>query len=572
MSYDEQTGPFSPGDTLLDQYQVRRLLGVGGHAYVYECHDRFLDELLAVKVIPNPPNRGRALLDRARAEAQLLRRLSHPNLVRVHTAAALGEDMVCLVMEKLEGVTLRHLLALLGRLSVAEAASIVRQVATGVAAAHELNVIHRDIKPDNAFVLPPRNQVKVLDFGIAKFLGQGLQTSNKYRFQGTPLYMCPEQLRGAGVTVRSDVYQLGTVFFELVAGVNPNLIDVDNPNFEQIAFVQLTRPVPHLSKVVAAPLESLDWLIQKATSKDPAQRFATMDEFILALDRTTTEYLATHPEESGHIRYVDEALIRAAKDLAAREAAGEFVAEAAVSRKATPPVATTMPMGVTAVPRSGQQPTLVTTQRQSSPPQCLPSSPPQTGREADRAPLQRAVPCLQAQGDRHAHSGGPTRAGKAVPVLPKTPRRLSIGFYLAALAFGAAIGLVILWFSPGKAASIPPHPADSVSVIAASAAEQTVDPIPSSVPTSLGSANREAAPPAAQLPDGQTGIHKQPYTQARAKPIAIGAAEVAEEPPPRHPEQAPPVVHPPPVQDNAASPSGENGTPPAQRAMSNSVD
>lgn len=317
MSVHHDDGPFSRGDVLLEQFEITRLIGVGGHAYVYECRDQFLDELLAVKVIPNPPNRGRELLDRARAEAQLLRKLSHPNVVRMHTAAALRDDMVCLVMEKLDGVSLRHLLALLSRLSVVEALTIVRQAAVGVGAAHQLDVVHRDIKPDNIFVLPPDNHVKVLDFGIAKFLGRGLQTSNKHRFQGTPLYMSPEHLKGAGVTVRSDVYQLGTVLFELLAGINPNLIDFENPTFDQVAFVQITRPTPPLTRYAPNVPVHVDQLVQKATAKEPADRFSSMAEFIQAIDWSLTEYLDVNPEAPSRVRYVDAAMIAAAKKLEA---------------------------------------------------------------------------------------------------------------------------------------------------------------------------------------------------------------------------------------------------------------
>ncbi|HEY5958430.1 MAG TPA: protein kinase [Polyangiaceae bacterium] len=439
-----QWGPFSPGDKLLEQYEVTRLLGMGGHAYVYECRDRFLDELLAVKVIPNPPNRGRELLDRARAEAQLLRRLSHPNVVRMHTAAALGDDMVCLVMEKLAGINLRHLLALLGRLSITEAAAIVRQVAVGVAAAHELNVVHRDIKPDNIFVLPPNNHVKVLDFGIAKFLGRGLQTSNKYKFQGTPLYMSPEHLKGTGVTARSDVYQLGTVFFELIAGINPNLLDLSEPGFEQVAFVQITRPTPPLSSLLTSP-PGLDALIGRATAKNPDDRYASMPAFIDDLDRVMRDYLTVHPHEVSKIRYIDDALVNAAQVLTARETAGEDAAIATtvfnpLSRKATQ------------LSGSGASDAVIGSDTE---PFSLPAS-------SDLVASFHPVPTQTAQSPSILPDTTPPR--RRTTRAPKESSSISLGFVVTALGFGAILGLLILWLVPRNIGAAAPSSSGTVEL------------------------------------------------------------------------------------------------------------
>lgn len=449
-----RNGPFPPGARVLEQYEVVRLLGTGGHAYVYECRDLFLDEHLAVKVIPNPPNRGRDLLNRARAEAQLLRRLSHPNVVRMHTAAALADDMVCLVMEKLDGISLRHLLTLLGRLSVVEAATVVRQIAVGVAAAHELNVVHRDIKPDNAFVLPPNNHVKVLDFGIAKFLGHGLQTSNKYRFQGTPLYMSPEHLKGAGVTVRSDVYQLGTVLFELIAGINPNLIDLDNPGFEQVAFVQITRPTPSLRRVLPNALDALDQLIQRATAKEPEARFATMADFVAALDQTLHAHVADHPEDLSQIRYVDESLMQAAKELAAQEQSNAWDGQSDASPPAQHRIDSTMSIDTAPTePLSA----LPATDRLASfhPVPQLPGP--------DTSPFARSS---------QARIVGTKARESAKASAPRRSQSISALFVIAALGFGVAIGCLVIWLVPRKSATAQTAPSNT-AIIAASAVPST---------------------------------------------------------------------------------------------------
>jgi serine/threonine protein kinase len=524
-----RNGPFLAGTRLLEQYEVVRLLGTGGHAYVYECRDLFLDEHLAIKVIPNPPNRGRELLDRARAEAQLLRRLSHPNVVRMHTAAALGEDMVCLVMEKLDGISVRHLLSLLGRLSVVEAATIVRQIAVGVAAAHELNVVHRDIKPDNAFVLPPNNHVKVLDFGIAKFLGHGLQTSNKYRFQGTPLYMSPEHLKGAGVTARSDVYQLGTVLFELVAGINPNLIDLDDPGFEQVAFVQITRPTPALTRVLPDAPTDLDWLVQKATEKDPDARFASMKEFINALDAVMHAHVTAHPDEAHRFRYVDAALMQAAKELAAREDSYAWDGHTDTVPPAPRHFDSTLAMGE---PTTAPLDAHIETDEMVS----FHPVPQMLGQAAVPIPKLRPVIVEPAKSAESAR------------------KPLSLAFIAAALGFGVVVGLLLLWLRPrsnaaNQATSSAAESATVVATAPSAVAAPSVAPSTSLAAPVLIAA--ETAPPTkvtighasrvltAAADGGTTPPEPKPLRTppASATPIAL-----PQELPSALPESAPPAA------------------------------
>ena len=316
-----ELGPFKIGDNILGDLEVVGLLGVGGHAYVYECVDTYVDAKLAVKVIPNVPGRGKELLKRAHAEAKLLYKLSHPNVVRVTTARQVGEKMVCIVMEKLEGLSLRQFLRLHKRLTVTEALLIVRQIAAGVGAAHKLNVIHRDLKPENVFILPPDNQVKVLDFGIAKFLGQGIDTTNKFRIHGTPLYMSPEHLQSTCVTARSDIYELGTVAFELMTGKIPCLVDLENPNYQQLAYAQIMKVPPPLNRMIRDVGPRTEKWMKRATAKDPAQRFASMSEVIDAIDEALLEQKKLFPKELETVRYLDESMMHASKK--AEEAADD---------------------------------------------------------------------------------------------------------------------------------------------------------------------------------------------------------------------------------------------------------
>jgi serine/threonine-protein kinase len=287
-----QTGPFNVGDRILDKFEVRGLLGKGGHAFVYDCFNAFLAEEVAIKVIPNLVHRGNQLFNRARGEAQVLYRLNHPHVVRVMDGGEV-EGMAYIVMEKLEGMTLRAMLSKIGPLTVYEALTIALQVAEALEAAHAMNVIHRDLKPDNIFLLA-ENHVKVLDFGIAKFLEGGYQTTQKDLIQGTAPYMSPEQAQGHGVTFASDIFQLGVVMYEMIAGLCPCMVGVEEaPSPQIVVAMQISKLPPRLKSIVPAVPSYVDRLIWRALAKEARQRFPVMQEFTdairAALDRMRAE-------------------------------------------------------------------------------------------------------------------------------------------------------------------------------------------------------------------------------------------------------------------------------------------
>ncbi|HEX3852862.1 MAG TPA: protein kinase [Polyangiaceae bacterium] len=287
-----QTGPFNVGDRILDKFEVRGLLGKGGHAFVYDCFNAFLAEEVAIKVIPNLVHRGNQLFNRARGEAQVLYRLNHPHVVRVMDGGEV-DGMAYIVMEKLEGMTLRAMLSKIGPLTVYEALTIALQVAEALEAAHAMNVIHRDLKPDNIFLLA-ENHVKVLDFGIAKFLEGGYQTTQKDLIQGTAPYMSPEQAQGHGVTFASDIFQLGVIMYEMIAGLCPCFVGVEEPPSPQIIVaMQISKLPPRLKSIVPAVPSYVDRLIWRALAKEARQRFPVMQEFTdairAALDRMRAE-------------------------------------------------------------------------------------------------------------------------------------------------------------------------------------------------------------------------------------------------------------------------------------------
>ena len=275
-------GPLSPGDTF-ERYQIRSEIARGGSAFVYEAYQEFLDRQVAIKVIPCKKEQAREFRRRAKAEAVVLSRLRHPNVVPVYDAGVTDDgSLIYIVMEKLDGCTLREVLQTIGPLSVPEALVIGAQACDAVEAAHRHGAIHRDLKPENLFI-EHGNQLRVLDFGVAKFRSAGFATTAKHRWHGTPLYMSPEHLQGRGVTARSDIYALGTLLWESLAGRNPCLNGIDTPTFQEIGWIQIASVPPLLTEVVPAIPDYVARVIQRAIAKAPEHRYGSMHELGVAL-------------------------------------------------------------------------------------------------------------------------------------------------------------------------------------------------------------------------------------------------------------------------------------------------
>lgn len=286
-------GPLTIGDHFLDKYEVRRVIGSGGHAFVYECFDMFLSRVVAIKVIKSSLDSAANIHARARTEAQLLVRIDHPNLVKVIDAGA-WQGLVYIVMEYLDGRNLREVLREVGRLSVAEALAIGCEVAGGMAYAHGKQVIHRDLKPENIFILA-HNAAKVLDFGIAKVRGlDGLdpKTTQPDMVQGTWLYMSPEHLQGHPVTERSDIFALGTMLFESLY-MHPLRVGEEPVGRDQAAWMQMFKVPPLLSDLDPSIPRYVAKVIHRALLKVPGERYANMaevrDAFLGALKRHLQE-------------------------------------------------------------------------------------------------------------------------------------------------------------------------------------------------------------------------------------------------------------------------------------------
>ena len=261
----------------LGQYQIVRELGRGGMAIVYEAYQPSLSRTIAIKVLPPQFAADKAFVQRFLLEARAAARLEHPNIVAVHDVAE-DQGIYYIVMQKLEGESLQALLRRTGRLPLERAVRIVAQVAAALAYAHAAGIVHRDIKPAN-IIVGPRDHAWLTDFGIAKAITGGIQVTQTGAVVGTPEYMSPEQARGKPVGPTSDIYALGIVLYQALAG---------RPPFEaDAAHVILYKHVFEAPPPVRARLPELsaevDVILAKALAKDPEQRFQSAEEMRQAL-------------------------------------------------------------------------------------------------------------------------------------------------------------------------------------------------------------------------------------------------------------------------------------------------
>ena len=206
------------GSKINDRYQIIKTLGEGGMANVYLAHDTILDRNVAVKVLRGDLATDEKFIRRFQREALSASSLSHPNIVEMYDV---GEDdgQYYIVMEFVDGKTLKQVLKQRGHLSVSEVIDIMSQLADGMAHAHDAYIIHRDIKPQNIMILS-NGMIKITDFGVATALNS-TQLTQTNSVMGTVHYLPPEQAQGKGSTIRSDIYSMGIMMYELLSGLVP---------------------------------------------------------------------------------------------------------------------------------------------------------------------------------------------------------------------------------------------------------------------------------------------------------------------------------------------------------------
>ena len=273
---------------VIGHYRIESLIGVGGMGEVYLARDERLGRKAALKLLPENLTTDEAQLSRFKNEARSASALNHPNILTVYEIGAEGNRQF-IAMEFIEGITLRASLAR-GRIALHSALEIAVQVASALAAAHKAGVVHRDIKPEN-IMLRPDGYAKVLDFGIAKLTEQrpasdhrttkttaALQTRQGLVL-GTAHYMSPEQARGQKVDARSDIWSLGVVLYEMVAGSPP--FHGETPS-DCIASI-LTKELSPLSGVLPDVPLKLEFILRKALRKNSDERYQTIKEMLADL-------------------------------------------------------------------------------------------------------------------------------------------------------------------------------------------------------------------------------------------------------------------------------------------------
>jgi serine/threonine protein kinase len=263
------------GSTLADSYRIVRLIGEGGMGRVYEArHTRLRNKRFAIKVLVEEYAHQPEVVARFEREAELSCQIAHPNVVGVYDVHRLPDGRPCIVSEYLEGQEFGALLEDVGRLDAPTAVRIVRQVCLALNAAHACGVIHRDMKPENVFLIgdPAAPLVKVLDFGISKQDDGRANLTRTGTVMGTPAYMAPEQARGQKVDHRADVYSVGAILYRATTGKPP----FDGEDGAQVLTQVLTVEPPRPRDVYPALPESVELVIQRAMAPNPASRYETM--------------------------------------------------------------------------------------------------------------------------------------------------------------------------------------------------------------------------------------------------------------------------------------------------------
>jgi serine/threonine-protein kinase len=266
------------GHLLSERYRIKQTIGGGGMANVYLAHDTILDRDVAIKVLRLEFANDPEFIERFDREAQAATSLSHPNIVNIYDV---GEEahILYIVMEYVEGMTLKEYIQKNGPLDVAESVEIMKQLTDAIAHAHTNGLIHRDIKPQNV-LMDKYGNVKVTDFGIAIALSATSLTQTN-SIMGSVHYLSPEQARGGMATKKSDIYALGIVFYELLTGELP----FSGQSPISIALKHLQDDTPSVRKLYAHIPQSVENIVLKATAKDPFHRYRNVYDMEEALNK-----------------------------------------------------------------------------------------------------------------------------------------------------------------------------------------------------------------------------------------------------------------------------------------------
>lgn len=266
----EQSSPSKP--LLNNRYQLLHQLGAGGMAVVYRAHDRMLERPVAIKLLRQDFSEDPAFRERFRQEARAAANLSHPNIVTVHDFG-FDAGRLFIVMEFVPGTDLKTMIKQRGKFGVDEALQMIVQASEGIGYAHRAGLVHCDVKPHNMLAAPD-GRLKVTDFGIARALASIHPDEQADVVWGSPQYFAPEQASGQAPSPASDVYSLGVILYEMLAGRLP--FEANDPE-ELSRMHRDTPPIPPRRFNPAIPTQ-LEQVIMKVLSKEPSQRYRSADQ------------------------------------------------------------------------------------------------------------------------------------------------------------------------------------------------------------------------------------------------------------------------------------------------------
>ncbi len=307
-----QTSSQMIGTTLSGRYRLEAKVGSGGMSTVYLARDETLDRPVAIKVMHREMSEQPDQLQRFRQEARSVAKLSHQNIVGVIDA---GEDggHPYIVFEYIEGETLKQRISRLGALDVQEALAYTIELARGLAVAHSRQMVHRDVKPQNVLI-DADGRAKLTDFGISRQLEQhGLTATG--RVLGTTDYVAPEQAMGKGLDPRSDTYSLGVVLYEMLTGDVPFHADSQ----VGVAMKHVNEELPDVQRIRPTVSATVALVVERATTKDPEQRYQTIEDMIDDLETALEVEAARAGSTTGEATSVLDAVPPPKRKLAMRE-------------------------------------------------------------------------------------------------------------------------------------------------------------------------------------------------------------------------------------------------------------
>ena len=259
------------GQKINGRYEIVRTIGEGGMANVYLAYDVILNRNVAVKILRGDLANDEKFVRRFQREAIAASSLTHPNIVEMYDVGV-DDGNYFIVMEYVDGITLKSLIKKRGAMSLTETVDIMLQITSAIACAHDSYIIHRDIKPQNVIILDD-GVAKITDFGIAMALNSTELTQTN-TVMGSVHYLPPEQANGKGSTVKSDIYSLGIMMYEMLVGKVP----FKGENAVEIAMKQINEPIPSVRKINHDIPQSIENIILKATAKNPKNRYDSVNE------------------------------------------------------------------------------------------------------------------------------------------------------------------------------------------------------------------------------------------------------------------------------------------------------